>query len=310
MVICCFEDFSEIAGKIIPPLRKMNWKDLSYYFTNISTFLLGIITLIPLFGSLFKGGRAVWYKRLKTKGYIFITLSLVAVCIQLYSSYCNREYDKIEKSEEGKKDSLTKIELSKQAIYFAKENKIALDSNEKRIILNFGEAIGRYKLRYDSATKEIVKIVKDSARIQVIPTVSVCPYQNGFRIDSTTKKYHYLTVTLCVSAATAKDINLRIYGISLLSNGQLQFHNFNYIDFQVKSLSPIGVSHEVGCVIENNDKLTDVMIYIIGNFKTQKDVVFPLEQLKGMEMKTKLWGTPKPDLYNLIENEFKRNKIL
>jgi len=166
---------------------------------NLFIIILAItIGVIPSFYDLTKKQRG---KKKKTKiGWFTIVLVLSLIILQIFQIFNAENEKQLLKIDQQKRDSLSRDFIIK---------------NNKSIVTPFSDGLRKYGLKYDSARREIEKLVKDSAKkITVInsvkPEPSICATEFIYGKDSTSLK---LITTFCTSESAAYELKGTLYFI-------------------------------------------------------------------------------------------------
>ena len=168
---------------------------------GLCTALIGVLAFAD---KIKKYKYLIFLKSLKNKIFIFFMASLIIVLATIQKdlnseSQIKSEQVKAEKDLE-KRDSL---------------NKLFLDENNRKLITTFTDALVQYGLKYDSAKKEIERIVKDSSK-KIIqynygsdPTLTVNP-NDGIKFINSASGDNF-EIRFKNFNATSKNINILIY---------------------------------------------------------------------------------------------------
>jgi hypothetical protein len=191
---------------------------MSNVFLNIiiglSAATVGVLAFVDEFGKKKKHFKVI--KSIRFKIIVFIVATFFGIMASVKKDSKAEQQsanDKIEaQKEQLKKDSINKI--------------FTVESNQK-IASALIDALGKYHLKYDSAQKAIIKVVRDSLKEKIIihetelPTITMAA-QEGYGFDPS-KDGKMFEITVVSVGAGSRNVNLFLSFVT-----SPDFINFNY----------------------------------------------------------------------------------
>jgi hypothetical protein len=256
-----------------------------------------IIIILSLTGALipsFKKPIKIYRRKPRLTGWGQATIVIVIglVCLQTAQLIKNQndkiEFDNILK----KKDSL---------------NKVFVQTENNRLAKSFGEGLGKYGFKFDSAKTELIALKKtverDTNKAEVKPEIGHEPFVT--EIEGDTLK---LTRKLIVKQATAYNVNISVYSVMRGKALQLspceKISTLNtpkiVIDFALeKEYTSISMDSK-------KDETTKIYFFSIGTYKNSKGKVFPYKEISAYDMKTQFTNPLTEKEEKWIEDYFKK----
>ena len=189
----------------------------SAYWDIVSAFG-GLIIAALIFADEL-GNRFTFFKALKSLIFKFPFFILGAFLIVMATFYKN---DALKKEAEGQKIS---DELINKRRFDSTNNLYEqnISKNTKRLIDAFGDAIGKYKLHYDSATASLQNMIKDSVPKPLdIPHLVICgePKTTCQKLSTNTFLFNF---RLCNSEYLAKEVFAQVIWLVVKNNRSIIF---------------------------------------------------------------------------------------
>lgn len=191
-----------------------------------------------------------------------------------------------------------------------------LDSAHRKEIKDYGlaeqaqlsETMAKYGLKYDSATKEMRKLVSDSSRSLPDPELSLC-VGDGITLDTADRKNSKLTLKLCCRIAPASNIHINIYlaGQRKDINYMIGTSNKPVVEYPVGNEIGTGASSEFSVHLNTND-FDYIYALIVGTYTNHTGSrTFTLNSIYIYTIYNKNFGQPNSELHLKMADYFKKN---
>lgn len=193
-----------------------------------------------------------------------------------------------------------KIESDKQADKKTRErDSINLIKNAKADSLLYN-AFAKYGLKYDKAEQRISKLVKDSARVNIInspnPDFGIC----SIKAKDTLNTLHFFEINFCSKIASSYNINI--------TTDLISFDNYNNLYYVRRNLPMLARDLKISKddittfeMVEEKRLINRAAIFhTTGSFKTDKGTLIPINQFTVYDFDQKFFGSPKPKVYEKL----------
>lgn len=169
-----------------------------------------IITIISSYNDYFDK-RKKGYKKITKKGFIFIVVASIAILLYIYQYIHNEN-----------KNQQKEILMQNQQTIRDSINQKRLDDSNKLIVNSFAEGLAKYSLKYDSATKTIEKLIKNSKTEIAEPFISLCKI-NPIELPETSDAFYKFNLNVCNSNAPSKNIKADVYVVTVNINDKMKY---------------------------------------------------------------------------------------
>ena len=225
---------------------------------------------------------------------IQIAIGILIMGFSIWSGISNRE----------DKEDADKLAIKRERNRNEREDSLVRESN-KVLVKSFGDAIGVYKLGWDSANKRITdleKLLRDSANRKTTyvqgesPNISFC--ENGLQFDRFNLDTIHYSIGICSQSAPSILKESRAYIISSEYELGAALKNMEYVGSNVIFKRNIGLGKDLGKrqdLFINGptvDKIKTIIVLVKGSYtdsygKNLKD----FEEIGWLKIPTKKFGT-------------------
>ena len=250
-----------------------------------------IIILIVLIGYIFSiatsfedyfNKKEKGFKKVTKKGKTFLIVSFVTIVLYIF------QYE-INESKNLRKEEALKVEKAKSDSI----NEVRLQESNKLIINTFAEGLAKYALKYDSASRTIEKLIKETKDTLIInggePFLSLCK-DNPIVLTDTIRNSYGFNLNICNSIAPSKKITAKVYVVSVSKNGKLSLSKvFDLFQTNAHLAENARVTQQV--LVPISDKLELCYFLIKGHWtNSSEDRTFTIDQIFHYNFETKNSG--------------------
>lgn len=249
-------------------------------------------------------------KRVKPSGWATIVCYVFTVALTYFQFQHNENENK---RKELKADSTQTVRDANQRRTYDSslvQMKNKFDTSNIKVVNAFGEALGKYGLKFDSANAQLVKIVRDSSKAQtILPNPPVLTFAYGEEIslkecDSTICQYN-----IGIGSYDAGSTNFNIKSEILVLDNMLNIH---YLDF----VKPLGTRQKmsanqrniIGITVESKVKYIALYIRLHGSYTDLYNKnVYSVDIIYAYNPKEKsggpVGGPRKAEILNLLKRQ-------
>jgi hypothetical protein len=234
---------------------------------------------------------------------------LCAVIIATVPYFANKQIESLKETsdlkKQNEKDSTVKHDAFILDSAHKKEVKDYALESEKQIT----ETMAKYGLKYDSATKEMRKIVSDSAISLPDPEVGIC-IKNGISLDSIENGKYQIGINICCLVSPARNIQLKIYP-ALKSSGILYLSSKtgNKSYYTILNYESMGSNTgRTNRIIIANPNWEDFYILITGTYTNlAENKTYKVDGIYTLKRNALNFGVPTEIEYAELKNFYKKN---
>jgi len=256
-------------------------------FVGILTIILGLLAAsLPSYKPLIsKKGRKT---ELTSTGILVLIILIFLVCLQVFQMIYGEVQNNLKEEKQAK-------ELRERDSV----NIVRMRQNTESISKAYADGFAKYGLKYDTAKKEIEKLVKDSLKTTVYgeikPEMDFCDIRT--EVDNDTLRNY---INLCVKQATAYKCKFTIHMVSRDSDDKL-FDLGTFFPISINRLTDgIEVTRTLFADRSNGVKQTMKFYYfLIGSYQDRNGKIYEHKQLIYYDLVRKLNGylTPKEEVW-------------
>lgn len=250
-----------------------------------------IIILIVLVGYIFSittsfedyfDKKEVGLKKITKKGKTFLIVSFVTIVLYIF------QYE-INESKNLRKEESLRIEKAKTDSI----NEIRLQESNKLIINTFAEGLAKYALKYDSASRTIEKLIKETKDTLIIngsePFLSLCK-DAPITLTDTIGNYYGFNLNICNTIAPSKKLEAKVYVVSVDENGKLSLCKvFNLFQTNAQLAENARVTQQV--LVPINGKLMLCYFLLKGHWtNSSENKTFTIDQIFHYNFETRNSG--------------------
>lgn len=223
--------------------------------------LAGIALILPFTGKVYDG-RLKLLRRFLWRGWVLIC----AVGASVLLSYLkDLSVEAENKNTQETRDSLANINQ---------------DRRDSLTLANFGEGLAKYALKYDSVSKEVTKIIKDSVKKVIVqnesePEISA-NITGEIKTDTLTIKLEY-----SASQAAIFDLKAMTYLIVRYRNNDLELGRFVYPNVDGDITIDKSVTATRTLTTFELKKIYRIYILTIGKYLSRNGKVYPVKLLSS-----------------------------
>ncbi|MET0464965.1 MAG: hypothetical protein ABW007_17505 [Chitinophagaceae bacterium] len=187
---------------------------------------------------------------------------------------------------------------------------IRTDESNKRIVAAFADGLGKYQLRYDSSTNEVIRVIRDSAK-RIISAPEEEPSLlldiNPVVLDSSTGNIRHFSLYLKSFKGNPDNVNVSVYVVKAFGN-ELSVLKRNpdvgianeSLPEGMKTILPVELYASNGAI---------VYFYVFGSYTNKKKTLkFPFSQVCFFDLTKGESGFLTSFMDNKIREIFKKNR--
>ena len=277
---------------------------------------IGLLKLIVISVSIISAGFVAFTKEIAEKNqklkwlnnlYFRVPLSIAIVVVPILT---NSKIDSINTDislkDQKIKDSIIKRDrFILDSIHTVEVKEFALKSE-----MQIAEVMAKYGLKYDSAKKQIEKLVRDSARSLPDPELYLIN-DNGIMLDSISNNFLYLKFSLVDLRAPSKNIKLKSYFLGELNNRYILYDGSDNDDRFIPFGESMGTDLiTTFCRSLPSNKVSKIYCLLKGEFTNYtENKKYTINQLYMYSIWNKKFGSVATPYYEKIIDVFRAKGI-